>query len=76
MEKETKAWYLDLVKGETRPIPAVNNKQKEIEDRKKQEKIKIMEHHNKVEDERIKNYRNCIWIMKQRKQLKCMNMKR
>ena len=53
-KKETKARYSDLVKEKTRLTAAVNNKQKEAEDRKEQEKIKIMEHHNRVEEERIK----------------------
>ena len=43
-----------MVKEKTRLTAAVNNIKKEIEDRKEQEKIKIMERHNKVEGERIK----------------------
>ena len=42
------------MKEKTRLTAAVNNKQKEAEDRKEQEKIKIMEHHNRIEEERIK----------------------
>ena len=57
-KKETKARYSDLVKEKTRLTAAVNNKEKETEDRKKQEQIKIMEHHNKVEEERIKELQN------------------
>ena len=54
MEKETKARYSDLVKEKTRLTAPVNNIKKETEDRKEQEKIEIMEHHNKVQEERIK----------------------
>ena len=53
-KKETQAQYADLVKEKTRLTAAINNKQKEAEDRKEQEKIKIMEHHNNFEKERIK----------------------
>ena len=45
---------LRFSKRENKTDNAVNNKQKEIEDRKEQKKIKIMEYHNRVEEERIK----------------------
>ena len=43
-----------LVKEKTRLTAAVKNIQTETEDRKEQEKVEIMEHHNKVEKEGIK----------------------
>ena len=68
-KKETKARYSDLVKEKTRLTAAVNNKQRKLKIERNKRKLRSWNIITELKRKKLKNYRNCNWIMKQRKEM-------